>query len=168
MKNIVYFLRDLRDASLLQELRRQNNYNSLGAIIAGLSGTPVYRLTQTRELVPAQVQKQFMSLVILMGTQKSHFAYRLAWDNSFAERIPFLPLHLRDLVSAEEGNKTFVGENADRINWCKFQIMGEVVLTIQESQRTPFPAFQRSEDVQRLILETKFTGDEEVSTYISF
>jgi hypothetical protein len=108
-----------------------------------------------------------MSLVILMGTQKSHFAYRLAWDNSFAERIPFLPLHLRDLVSAEEGNRTFVGENSDRINWRKFEVMGEVVLTIQRSQRTPFPAFQGSDDVQRLILETKFIGDEEVSKYFS-
>lgn len=104
-----------------------------------------------------------MSLVILMGTQKSHFAYRLAWENSFSERIPFLPLHLRDLVSAEEGNKTFVGANNDRINWRKFEVMGEVVLGIQQSQRTPFPSFNRNDLVQRLLLETKLSGDEEVS-----
>ncbi|KAK2742473.1 hypothetical protein FQN57_005364 [Myotisia sp. PD_48] len=143
------------------KLRQLKNYNSLGAVIAGLNGTPVARLSQTRDLVSPAVQKQFMSLVILMGTQKSHFAYRLAWENSFNERIPFLPLHLRDLVSAEEGNKTLVGANNDRINWRKFEVMGEVVLGIQQSQKTPFPSYQRHEVAQRLILETKFGGDED-------
>ncbi|KAF3482900.1 uncharacterized protein GIQ15_02224 [Arthroderma uncinatum] len=143
------------------KLRQLNNYNSLGAVIAGLNGTPVSRLSQTRELVPPTLQKQFMSVVILMSTQKSHFAYRLAWENSFNERIPFLPLHLRDLVSAEEGNKTFVGANGDRINWRKFEVMGDVILSIQQSQKTSFPAYNKNDIAQWLILEAKFGGDEE-------
>ncbi|KAJ5712983.1 uncharacterized protein N7483_010164 [Penicillium malachiteum] len=143
------------------KLRRQNNYNALGAVIAAINGTPVHRLTQTRELIPIQTQKEFMRLVILMSTQRSHFAYRLAWENSFSERIPFLPLHRRDLVSAEEGNKTFVGENKSRINWKKFEVMGEVVLGIQRSQKTPHPQAQKFEDVERLILDCKLSGDEE-------
>lgn len=97
-----------------------------------------------------------------MSTQRSHFAYRLAWENSFSERIPFLPLHRRDLVSAEEGNKTFVGENKSRINWKKFEVMGEVVLGIQRSQKSPHPQAQRFDDLERLILDAKMSGDEEV------
>ncbi|KAJ5758104.1 uncharacterized protein N7511_006798 [Penicillium nucicola] len=143
------------------KLRRQNNYNSLGAVIAAINGTPVHRLTQTRELIPIPAQKEFMRLVILMSTQRSHFAYRLAWENSFSERIPFLPLHRRDLVSAEEGNKTFVGENKSRINWKKFEVMGEVVLGIQRSQKTPHPQAQKFDDVERMLLESKLSGDEE-------
>ncbi|KAL1970627.1 hypothetical protein VTN77DRAFT_4271 [Rasamsonia byssochlamydoides] len=150
--------------NIAQKLRRQNNYNSLGAVIAGINGTPVQRLSQTRELIPPSVQKEFMRLVILMGTQKSHFAYRLAWENSFGERIPFLPLHRRDLVSAEEGNKTFIGDNKDRINWKKFDIMGEVVLDIQRSQRTPYPYIQKNEEVQRLVLDTKMRDEEDLYT----
>ncbi|KAJ6119339.1 hypothetical protein N7523_003619 [Penicillium sp. IBT 18751x] len=142
------------------KLRRQNNYNGLGAVIAAINGTPVHRLTQTRELIPVQTQKEFMRLVILMSTQRSHFAYRLAWENSFSERIPFLPLHRRDLVSAEEGNKTFVGENKSRINWKKFEVMGEVVLGIQRSQKSPHPQAQKFEDVERLILDCKLSGGE--------
>ncbi|CAI7638727.1 unnamed protein product [Penicillium discolor] len=143
------------------KLRRQNNYNSLGAVIAAINGTPVHRLTQTRDLIPIPVQKDFMRLVILMSTQRSHFAYRLAWENSFSERIPFLPLHRRDLVSAEEGNKTFVGENKSRINWKKFEVMGEVVLGIQRSQKSPHPQAQKFDDIERLILDSKLSGDEE-------
>jgi RasGEF family protein len=145
-------------------LRRQNNYNSLGAVIAGINGTPVQRLTQTRELIPPPVQKEFMRLIILMGTQKGHFAYRLAWENSLGERIPFLPLHRRDLVSAEEGNKTFVGDSKDRINWKKFEVMGEVILGIQRSQRTPHAYIPRNEEVLQLVLDTKPMHNEEVSS----
>lgn len=145
-----------------QKLRRHNNYNALGAVVAAINGTPVHRLTQTRELIPVSTQREFMRLVILMGTQRSHFAYRLAWENSFSERIPFLPLHRRDLVSAEEGNKTFVGENKSRINWKKFEVMGEVVLGIQRSQKSAHPQAMRYEDLERLILDSKLSGDEEV------
>lgn len=131
-------------------------------MIAAINGTPVHRLTQTREMIPVASQKEFMRLVILMSTSRSHSAYRLAWDNSFSERIPFLPLHRRDLVSAEEGNKTFVGENKSRINWKKFEVMGEVVIGIQRSQKSPHPQAQKYDDIERLVLDSKLSGDEEV------
>ncbi len=149
-----------------QKLRQLNNYNSLGAIIAGVNGTAVHRLTQTRELITQQAQKDFMRLEILMGTQKSHFAYRLAWENTSSERIPFLPLHRRDLVSAEEGNKTFVGgagEGGRLINWRKFEVMGEVIVGIQKSQGMAYSNGGRNEEVQKLVLEGKFCKDDDVS-----
>ncbi|KAL9038973.1 MAG: hypothetical protein Q9180_002809 [Flavoplaca navasiana] len=144
-------------------LRQLNNYNSLGAVVAGINGTAVHRLYQTRELVPHHVQKQFMRLEILMGTQKSHFAYRLAWSNTSTERIPFLPLHSRDLASAEEGNQTYIDEGCTRINWKKFEVIGEVVVSIQRSQATSYTSILRNEEVQRLILDSKFTKDDDVS-----
>lgn len=131
--------------------------------MAGVNGTAVHRLAQTRELVSAQAQKNFMRLEILMGTQKSHFAYRLAWENTTSEKIPFLPLHRRDIVSAEEGNRTFVGADNNRINWKKFEVMGDVIYGIQRSQSMPYPQLYRNVDVQRLVLEAKFMKDEDVS-----
>lgn len=131
--------------------------------MAGINGTPVQRLSQTRELIVPPAEKDFLRLVILMGTQKSHSAYRLAWDNSSTPRIPFLPLHRRDLVSAEEGNRTFVGSDKSRINWRKFEVMGEVVVGLQLSQQNPYPQLNRFEDAERLILDIKLPPDEEVS-----
>ncbi len=104
-----------------------------------------------------------MRLEILMGTQKSHFAYRLAWSNTSTERIPFLPLHSRDLASAEEGNPTYIGEGCNSINWEKFEVMGEVVVSIQRSQATSYSNITRNEEVQRLILDSRFTKDDDVS-----
>ncbi|KAH7155311.1 ras guanine nucleotide exchange factor domain-containing protein [Dactylonectria estremocensis] len=147
--------------SIALKLRQLNNYNGLAAILAGINGTAIHRLAQTRALVPAETQKRFARLVILMGTQKSHFAYRLAWENSPIPRIPFIPLHRRDLVSAEEGSKTFVGPDGDRINWKKFEVLGEVLLPIMKSQGTPYPNLNKHDNARELILNCRIPIDEE-------
>lgn len=107
-----------------------------------------------------------MRLEILMGTQKSHFPYRLAWSNTSTERIPFLPLHCRDLASAEEGNPTFLGGDINRINWKKFEILGEVILNIQQSQSKPYSNIICNESVERLLQDVKITKDEDVRVNI--
>ncbi|KUJ18233.1 ras GEF [Mollisia scopiformis] len=144
------------------KLRQLNNYNGLAAVLAGINGSAIHRLSQTRALVPQDVQKRFARLVILMGTQKSHFAYRLAWENSSLPRIPFIPLHRRDLVSAEEGSRTFVGANGERINWKKFEVLSEVILPIMKSQVVPYPNLAKHEIARELILDCRMPVDEEV------
>lgn len=143
------------------KLRQLNNYNGLAAVLAGINGTAIHRLTQTRNLVPPDVQKRFARLVLLMGTQKSHFAYRLAWENSPLPRIPFIPLTRRDLVSAEEGSRTFIGANGERINWKKFEVLSEVILPIMKSQTTPYPNLTKNGQVRLLILDCLIPTDDE-------
>ena len=183
---------------IARQVRKLNNYNSLGAVIAGIKGTAVHRLIATRDLVPQPVTHDFLKLDILMGPQKSHFAYRLAWENSSGERIPYIPLYRRDLVSASEGSSTFVGSKIsealtfsphpgtsvfagaagsrdskeaplggvvgkERINWRKFEIMGDVIVGIQRAQGTPYPAWSKVEEVRNLILDVKVSKDDDVS-----
>ncbi|KAL2205208.1 ras GEF [Sarocladium strictum] len=143
------------------KLRQLNNYNGLAAIVAGINGTAIHRLAQTRALVPEGVTNRFTRLCILMGTQKSHFAYRLAWENSPLPRIPFIPLHRRDLVSAEEGSKTFVGSKGDRINWKKFEVLGEVLLPVMKSQGAAYPNLARHDNARELILGCRMPTDDE-------
>lgn len=150
---------------IAQKLRQLNNYNGLAAVLAGINGTAIHRLAQTRALVSPDVAKRFAGLVLLMGTQKSHFAYRLAWENSPLPRIPFMPLHRRDLVSAEEGSRTFVGQNGDRINWKKFEVLGEVLLPIMKSQGQPYTNLHRHELSRELILDCRMPTDEEVRIF---
>lgn len=148
--------------SLAWKVRQLNNYNSLGAIVAGINGHEIARLGQTRELVPQDVQKQFLRLTILMGISRSHAAYRMAWDNSFSERIPFIPLLRQDLTMAASANPTFIGNN---INWKKFEIMGEAVVGVQRSFETPYSFPIRtstSDETVRLILESKILEEPEV------
>lgn len=183
---------------IARELRKMNNYNTMGAVLAGIKGTAVHRLVATRDLVPPQTGRDFMKLDILLSSQKSHFAYRLAWENSSGERIPYSPLLRRDLVSASEGNSTFVGDKKqpaevlaphpgvsvfqsaagnrnsrepppggvtgkERINWRKFEIMGEVIVGVQRAQGTPYPPCNKNEEIRNLILDVKISKDDDVS-----
>ncbi|KAK5940762.1 hypothetical protein PMZ80_007179 [Knufia obscura] len=146
---------------LAQKLRQMNNYHALGAVVAGLNSSEIVRLTQTQELIPQEQHKKFLSLKILMSHQKSHAAYRMAWENSNAERIPLLPRIQEDLIKAATGNPTFVG---GQIKWSKFEVMGESIIGVQRSQERPY-VFQdrtaRGYDIAKLILETKVVEDED-------
>lgn len=64
---------------------------------------------------------------------------------------------------AEEGNRTYLSGDVERINWKKFDIMGEVIVGIQKSQGTPYPDISRNEEVHRLILDGIFSKDDDVS-----
>ena len=144
------------------KVRQLNNYNTLGAIVAGTNSTAVHRLTSTWELVPESTRKQYMRLTMLMGTVRSHSAYRMAWENSFSERIPFLPVYQKDLVTADSGNQTFIGPHREKINWKKFEIMGEVIVSVQKSQDQPYK-LPKCGEFTRMMLDTVITEDEEVS-----
>lgn len=148
---------------LAWKVRQLNNYHALGALVAALNSEEIVRLSQTQELIAQDKHKELMRLKILMGHQKSHAAYRMAWDNSSSERIPFLPRLQEDLTKAASANATWIG---NRINWAKFEVMGETIVSIQKSQDQPynFPdRTARGQDISKLILETKVLDGDEVS-----
>lgn len=147
---------------IAHKLRKLNNYNGLGAVVAGLQNANIARLHATQALVSKEVWKQYQSAEKLMLNTKSSFAYRLAWENSPLPRIPYMALHRKDLTFAEEGNKTLVGPNGDRINWKKFEILGEILLPIMKSQGAPYPNLLRKHEVSRdLILDCRMELDED-------
>jgi hypothetical protein len=81
-------------------------------------------------------------------------------------RVPFIPLHRRDLVSAEEGSRTFVGANGERINWKKFEVLAEVLLPIMKSQVVPYPNLAKRDPANELILDCRMYADDEVRVII--
>ncbi|KAF3766224.1 hypothetical protein M406DRAFT_277035 [Cryphonectria parasitica EP155] len=147
---------------IAHKLRKLNNYNGLGAIVAGLQNANIARLRATMAGVRPEVWKQYQSAEKLMLQAKSSFAYRLAWENSPLPRIPYMALHRKDLTAAEEGNKTFVGPNGDRINWKKFEILGEILLPIMKSQGAPYVEVSRQHQACRdLVLDCRMELDED-------
>ncbi|KAK3936541.1 ras guanine nucleotide exchange factor domain-containing protein [Diplogelasinospora grovesii] len=148
--------------SIALKLRHLNNYNGLAAVMAGVNGTAIHRLRQTRALIPKEVQRRFARLSLLMGNVRKKFgAYHLAWENSPLPRIPFVAAHRLDLVSAAEASQTFVGAKGDRINWEKF----EVILGIMESQGTSYPNLARNLLAYKVIMDCRIPLDDEVRNH---
>lgn len=148
------------------KLRFLNNYNGLAAVLAGINGCPVYRLTYTWNIVPSDILERLDGLMMLMGTHRSYFRYRLAWRNSNSFRIPFLPLHRRDLVVAEEVSRRFLDMSQDSINQKKFEVFSEIITPIMKSQTVPCPILMKSKTTRDLILDCKILNDEVISLYI--
>lgn len=154
---------------IAHKLRKLNNYNGLGAVVAGLQNANIARLHATMQGVRPEIWKQYQSAEKLMLQTKSSFAYRLAWENSPLPRIPYMALHRKDLTAAEEGNKTLVGPNGDSVNWKKFEILGEILLPIMKSQGAPYGNLNRPNQACReLILDCRMELDEDVSQCFSF
>jgi hypothetical protein len=56
-----------------------------------------------------------------------------------------------------------VGPAGDRINWKKFEVLGEVLLPIMKSQGQPYPNLRTHEAAREMILDCRMPTDDEVS-----
>lgn len=169
-----------------RRVRELNDYNGVGAIVAGVHNTAIHRLAATRELLDKDVAKDFARLEILMGTARGHAAYKLAWENtSFKGRVPYMPVLLSDLVVADACGPIFSDQSnidtpvspttpvsasaTDRttrpINWHKFALIGETLHQLEMAQaampaHVPVESAER-EDARTLLLDTIVMEDDD-------
>jgi hypothetical protein len=119
-----------------QIIRESNNYNTLMSIIAGINSTCIQRLRRTWEIVQSKsIYKKFRSLEMLMCSEKSYHNYRMALKSCGEDdkAIPYLGIHLRDLVSICEGNNNMRLDG--KLHWEKFALMGDLFMMIERFQK---------------------------------
>lgn len=140
-------------------LRRINNYNTLHAVLAGLGNASIHRLRHTRELLNGKrVFKTYQSLTRLMGSDRSFAAYRLALDNSEGRTIPYLGVHLQDILSTSDGNPSKRASDG-AIHWRKFSLMYDAVMAIVRCQEYQMP-LQPNAGIAKLILDLPILGED--------
>lgn len=84
------------------------NLNAFFAIIMGLSNMAVARLTQTWERLPNKLKRTFSQFELLIDPSRNHRRYRIFMSKMQPPIIPFMPLFLKDMTFAHEGNKTYL------------------------------------------------------------
>jgi len=84
------------------------NLNAFFAIIMGLSNMAVARLTQTWERLPNKLKRTFSQFESLIDPSRNHRRYRIFISRMEPPIIPFMPLFLKDMTFAHEGNKTYL------------------------------------------------------------
>lgn len=85
-------------------LRHDNNYNTLQAVLAGLGNSAIHRLKNSPLNHSAELAKPFASLQKLMAMGSSFRSYRMALENSEGRTIPYLGVHMQDILSMSDGN----------------------------------------------------------------
>lgn len=102
------------------------NLNAFFAITMGLSNMAVARLTQTWERLPSKLKRTFSQFESLIDPSRNQRRYRIFISKMEPPIIPFMPLFLKDMTFAHEGNKTYL-ENG-LINFEKMVSMSAVVV----------------------------------------
>ncbi|CAG8559298.1 10239_t:CDS:10, partial [Cetraspora pellucida] len=146
-------------------VRESNNYNTLMAIIAAINSSPITRLRRTRELLKGKsCYKKFHNLEVLMSTDKSFGNYRMALKapsrgHDEQKGIPYLGIHLQDLLSIGEGNRNF--QEDGRVHWNKFALMGDVLNMIRKFQK-PSYNIKNNMLIEKFIADTVIMNDDEL------
>ncbi|KNE63260.1 hypothetical protein AMAG_08405 [Allomyces macrogynus ATCC 38327] len=137
-------------AGYLAEFR---DYLALMAILAALGSAPVSRLKHTRAAMTSRARKKLGDLEEMMHPKHSHKRYREQFravrgdGGGGAARIPYLTVHLTDLVGIEDGNPDTI---SGLINVAKRRLVHGVISDLLAAQDDEFP-FASVPDVQRLL-----------------
>lgn len=140
-------------------LRHDNNYNTLQAVLAGLGNSAVHRLKTAQSMINKSVQKAYLSLLRLMGSDRSFAAYRLALENSDGRTIPYLGVHLQDILSMSDGNPSKRASD-EMVHWRKFSLMDESVMAMVHCQQWTNPLPPPKPGVERHILNLPLFDEE--------
>jgi hypothetical protein len=104
------------------------NFFSLFSILGALCFPEISRLKSVWEKVPEKVKRKQSNLELVMNPSRNMKAYRdrlRSFDT--VARVPFLPLHLKDLVFANEAGKTW---RKLRVNFEKMILVARCVLPV--------------------------------------
>ncbi|XP_055319699.1 rap guanine nucleotide exchange factor 4 isoform X3 [Sitodiplosis mosellana] len=108
--------------------KEYQNLNAFFAVVMGLSNNACSRLTQSWDKVPSKFKKLFMEFEALIDPSRNHRAYRAFVGKLQPPVIPFMPLLLKDMTFAHEGNKTSLD---GLVNFEKMHMMAQTMRTIR-------------------------------------
>ncbi|KAF9099228.1 hypothetical protein BGX23_003463 [Mortierella sp. AD031] len=148
--------------SQAKRLRDMGNFNTTMAIIGAMNTSSIHRLMQTREMLQGkEIWATFKELEHLMSSERSFYEYRTALKAQKMPCIPYLGVHLGDLLSISEGNRDLRQDGS--IHWQKFCLLTEVISTVMHFQSEPY-MIQPDPFISRAITDTHVLDDEEMYT----
>ena len=110
------------------------NFFTLFSILGALGFPQVTRLSAAWDRVPSRVKQLQAKLELLMNPSMNMKAYRDHIADS-APLLPFLPLHLKDLVFANEAGDTMQAES--RLNVNKIALRTRCIATLCSTRPPP-------------------------------
>jgi son of sevenless-like protein len=105
-------------------------------ILSGLNSNPIHRLAKTWELVDSDYRGHFKRLTDLVNPKKSYAALRSTTKDGGVPCMPYIGMHLTDVLFIEDGNKDKTKDGL--INFTKRRLLGGVIRDIQVYQQMPY------------------------------
>uniref|UniRef100_A0A672ZPZ7 RAS guanyl releasing protein 3 (calcium and DAG-regulated) n=1 Tax=Sphaeramia orbicularis TaxID=375764 RepID=A0A672ZPZ7_9TELE len=111
-----------------QKLLQLQNFNTLMAVVGGLSHSSISRLKETHSYLNPEVVKIWSEMTELVSSNNNYSCYRKAFNEFQGFKIPILGVHLKDLIAVHVVFPDWV-EDSDKVNLVK---MHQLYMTFNE------------------------------------
>ncbi|KAM6916539.1 ras guanyl-releasing protein 3 [Xenentodon cancila] len=111
-----------------QKLLQLQNFNTLMAVVGGLSHSSISRLKETHTYLTPEVVKIWSEMTELVSSNNNYSCYRKAFNKCQGFKIPILGVHLKDLIAVHVVFPDWVGDR-NEVNLVK---MHQLYMTFNE------------------------------------
>ncbi|KAH0622579.1 hypothetical protein JD844_024993 [Phrynosoma platyrhinos] len=105
--------------NVAQKLWHLQNFNTLMAVVGGLSHSSISRLKETHSHLSSEVTKDWNEMTELVSSNGNYCNYRKAFADCVGFKIPILGVHLKDLIAVHVVFPDWIDEN--KVNIVKMQ-----------------------------------------------
>ncbi|XP_022097290.1 ras guanyl-releasing protein 3-like [Acanthaster planci] len=144
-----------------KRLKRLNNFNTLMAVVGGLSHSSLARLKQTLAYVSSDTQKTISEMTELLSSACNFSNYRKALQEARGFKIPILGVHLKDLILLHTALPDRVDPDG-QINLRKMAQLAVIFEELMQLQNTK-PPLETNMDLVNMLrasLDLQYTEDE--------
>uniref|UniRef100_A0A665UBA4 RAS guanyl releasing protein 3 (calcium and DAG-regulated) n=1 Tax=Echeneis naucrates TaxID=173247 RepID=A0A665UBA4_ECHNA len=111
-----------------QKLLQLQNFNTLMAVVGGLSHSAISRLKETHSHLAPEVFKIWREMTELVSSSNNYSCYRKAFSMCNGFKIPILGVHLKDLIAVHVVFPDWV-DDSNKVNLVK---MNQLYMTFNE------------------------------------
>ncbi|XP_054456163.1 ras guanyl-releasing protein 3 isoform X1 [Anoplopoma fimbria] len=111
-----------------QKLLQLQNFNTLMAVVGGLSHSSISRLKETHSYLVPEVVKIWSEMTELVSSNNNYSCYRKAFNECQGFKIPILGVHLKDLIAVHVVFTDWV-HDSNQVNLVK---MHQLYMTFNE------------------------------------
>ncbi|KAG7999844.1 Ras guanyl-releasing protein 3 [Nibea albiflora] len=111
-----------------QKLLQLQNFNTLMAVVGGLSHSSISRLKETHLYLAPEVMKIWSEMTELVSSNNNYSCYRKAFNECQGFKIPILGVHLKDLIAVHVVFPDWV-DDSNKVNLVK---MHQLYMTFNE------------------------------------
>ncbi|XP_069036329.1 RAS guanyl-releasing protein 2-like [Lepisosteus oculatus] len=133
-----------------QKLLQLQNFNTLMAVVGGLSNSSISRLKDTQGHISSDISKVFDSLTELVTSCGNYSNYRKRFAECEGFRFPILGVHLKDLIAVHVALPDWADKDKTRVNLVKTQQLYAILQELAQIQATP-PRVDANPDLLNLL-----------------
>uniref|UniRef100_A0A3B3RY83 RAS guanyl releasing protein 2 n=1 Tax=Paramormyrops kingsleyae TaxID=1676925 RepID=A0A3B3RY83_9TELE len=136
--------------SVAQKLLQLQNFNTLMAVVGGLSNSSISRLKDTQAHISSETNKAFNSLTELVTSCGNYSQYRRRFSECSGFRFPILGVHLKDLIAVHVALPDWTDSEKTRVNLTKTQQLYVILQELALVQTMP-PSIEANIDLLNLL-----------------